>query len=122
MRNPFDNIASISRYRELPLSSAIDIYVKLGNAVDQTKNRLDADELIEIRYEQLAADPARTLSDLCRFMGVDATADYLSKCSTLIDGGGHRGRDRFPWSPQELGRVEDLIAARPCLDGYSFAA
>ncbi len=119
VRNPFDNIASIARSRDLPLSSAIDIYRKLGNAVDQIKNQLDADELFEIKYEEITADPAGTMHDICRFIGVDATALYLSKCTTLVDGGGRRGRKNVSWSPKELGTVEDLIAARPCLDGYS---
>jgi hypothetical protein len=120
VRNPFDNIASIARNRQLPLSSAIDIYRRLGTAVDQIMIGLDAEELMEIRYEQITADPASTLHDICRFIGVDATTDYLSKCAALIDGSDRRGRDSFSWSPKELSMVEDLIGARPCLDGYSF--
>ncbi len=123
VRNPFDNIASIARYRELPLSTAIDIYGNLGNAVDQIKKRLDTDELMEIRYEQITADPTSSMEDICRFIGVDATPSYLKNCATVIDGSGRFGRrNSLPWSPQELGMVEDLIAARACLEGYSFTA
>ena len=60
VRNPFDNIVSIARNRELPLSSAIDIYRRLGNAVDQVRNRLDPDEFVEIRYERMIDDPHGT--------------------------------------------------------------
>jgi len=121
VRNPFDNIASIARNRDLPLSSAIDIYKMLGDAVDQIAKLLNADELLEIRYEQIIADPTVTLHDVCRFIGVDATAGYLSMCATLIDESGRRGRDRVSWSPKELSAVEGLIAARSSLQGYSFA-
>jgi hypothetical protein len=122
VRNPFDNIASIARNRDVPLSRAIDVYTKKVDAVDQIRNRLDADEICEVRYEQIIADPVGTLQGLCRFIGVDATERYLSTCTTLIDRGGRRARDNVSWSPKELGMVEDLIAARPCLTGYSFTA
>ena len=121
VRNPFDNIAGMARGRDIPLSQAIYSYGRKGNAIDEIRNRLDADELFEIRYEQITADPARTLGDICRFIGVDATAHYLSECTALIDGGGSRRRDSFSWSPKELGVVEDIIAARPSLAGYTFA-
>ena len=121
LRNPFDNIASIARNRELPLASAIEIYRRLGDAVDKVRTRLDPGELFEIRYEQFVVDPAGSLRDVCRFIGVETTSRYLSSCGTLIDAGGRRGRHRAPWSPEEIRLVEDLIAARPCLAGYSFA-
>ncbi len=90
VRNPFDNIASIARNRDMPLSSAIAIYRKLGIAVDQTMTRLSTDELFEIRYEDLTADPTARLNEICGFIGVPATTDYLNRCATLIDHGGRR--------------------------------
>lgn len=121
VRNPFDNIASIARNRDLPLSTAIGIYRKLGVAVDQTGSRLSADELFEVRYEDLLADPTTRLNDLCRFIGVHATPDYLKRCASLIDHDGRRSRDSLSWSPEEIGMVEELIASRPALQHYSFA-
>lgn len=121
LRNPFDNIASIARNREMPLTSAIEIYRRLGNAVDRMRTEFRADELCEIRYEQFIADPTGSLDEVCRFIGVETTPRYLSSCATLIDAGGRRGRHRASWAPDEIRLVEDLIAARPCLAGYSFS-
>ena len=113
MRNPFDNIASIARNRDMPLSSAIAIYRKLGIAVDQTMTRLSTDELFEIRYEDLTADPTARLNEICGFIGVPATTDYLNRCATLIDHGGRRSRDSLSWSAEEIAMVEELIGSRP---------
>ena len=121
VRNPFDNIASIARNRDMPLSSAIAIYRKLGIAVDQTMTRLSTDELFEIRYEDLTADPTARLNEICGFIGVPATTDYLNRCATLIDHGGRRSRDSLYWSAEEIAMVEELIGSRPSLEHYSFA-
>ena len=121
VRNPFDNIASIARNRNMPLSSAIDIYRKLGIAADQTMTRLSTDELFEIRYEDLTADPTARLNEICGFIGVPATTDYLNRCATLIDHGGRRSRDSLSWSAEEIAMVEELIGSRPSLEHYSFA-
>jgi Sulfotransferase family len=120
VRNPFDNIASIARNREMPLSSAIAIYRKLGIAVDQIGTRLGADEFFEVRYEDLLANPTARLDDICQFIGVPAATDYLQRCATLIDHGGRRSRDSLSWSPEEIRMVEELIASRPSLEHYSF--
>ncbi|MGB7053366.1 MAG: sulfotransferase [Acidimicrobiales bacterium] len=120
VRNPFDTIASIARNRELPLSSAIAIYRGFGVAVDDVLNRLDADELLEIRYETFTADTVRSLSSILGFLGVGAPGDYLNACAALVDSEGRPGRRTFEWPSTERRRVEDLIAARPVLAGYTF--
>ena len=50
-RNPFDNIASIARNRELPVAQAIEIYRDLGLAVDEVRAKLAPDELYDVTYE-----------------------------------------------------------------------
>lgn len=120
VRNPFDNIASIARNRDLPLSSAMEIYGRLGVAVDEVSARLDPSELLAVRYEHVVADPVGTLRELCAFVGVDATPGYLTACAALISGDTRRSRDRVAWAPQQIAAVEDLIGSRAALDGYSF--
>jgi hypothetical protein len=117
-RNPYDNIASIAHYRGLPLSPAIDVYEKLSSMADGVRNRLAPGELLDVRYESLVADPARGLSEICAFIGTDAPADYLEACAAVIEPAA-LGRRRPSWPSDERGRVEELIASRPVLAGYS---
>jgi hypothetical protein len=121
VRNPFDTIASIARNREFPLSSAIPIYRGFGKAVDDVRNQLAADELLEMRYEAITADTIGSLSSILAFLGIEASEDYLNDCAALVDAQGRPGRRTFEWPSIERREVEKLIAARPVLAGYTFA-
>jgi hypothetical protein len=120
VRNPYDNIASIAHNRSLPLVRAIDIYRRLGIAVDDVRGRLRPEELFEVRYEDFTADPAPGLTHICHFAGVEVTPDYVTACANMADPSGRRGRTRFEWSASERDEVEQLIASRSVLAGYTF--
>jgi hypothetical protein len=119
IRNPYDNIASIAHNRSLPLTQAIRIYRKTGLAVTDVCGRLHPDELFEVRYEEFTKNPAESLTQLCRFIGVDAPADYVRACAAMVDPGGRQSRSRFEWSAAERQAVDEIIASRPVLDGYT---
>jgi hypothetical protein len=48
------------------------------------------------------------------------TPEYIDSCAALADPGGRRGRTRVEWSPAERAEVEQIIASRSVLDGYTF--
>ena len=73
-RNPFDNIASIARNRELPLAQAIEIYRDLGVAVDGVRALLSRDELLDLSYESILRDPG----------GGDLRHPALHRCRRVI--------------------------------------
>ena len=117
IRNPYDNIAAMARRRGLP--EAVERYAALGQAVDDIRNRLSPEELIDVRFETFTADPRGSLTDLCRFLGVEASQDYLNACAQLVNQG-RRTRDTQDWSAPLKAQVDELIAARPVLAGYTF--
>jgi hypothetical protein len=120
VRNPYDNIASIAHNRSLPVAKAIDIYRRLGVAVDDVLGRLKPEELFEVRYEDFTADPATWLTDICHFAGVEVTSEYVAACSALAEPGGRRGRHRVEWSATERDEVTEIIGSRRVLSGYTF--
>jgi hypothetical protein len=117
IRNPYDNIAAMARVRGLP--DATERYAALGQAVDDIRERLSHDELIDVRFEAFTEDPRGSLTELCRFLGVEATEDYLNACAQLVKQG-RRTRDTQDWSAPALAQVNELIASRPVLAGYTF--
>jgi Sulfotransferase family len=119
-RNPFDNIASIARNRELPLAQAIEIYRDLGVAVDGVRASLSRGELLDLSYESILRDPGGGISAILRFIGVGASSEYVSSCASLVDRGGRRGRATLEWSTDERSQVEAIVASRPVLAGYRF--
>ncbi len=119
-RNPFDNIASIARNRELPLAQAIEIFRDLGVAVDGVRAQLAPQELLDVAYESILRDPGGEISAILSFIGVGASAEYISSCATIVDRGGGRGRATVEWSTDERGQVEEIVASRPVLAGFRF--
>jgi Sulfotransferase family len=124
-RNPFDNIASMaspSMTQRPPksLSEVVERYRGLADAVDDVRRRLESEELLTLSYESVSADPARRMSEICRFIGVDATESFLETCARAIRPGASRSRDRITWPSEERRAVDELIAAHPTLHRYTF--
>jgi hypothetical protein len=120
-RNPYDMIASrVRKPTSIPVDDGIEIYRKLGVAVDDVRSRLDPTEMYELRYEDFTADPERRLRDICAFIGVEAPPGYAEAGAASIDRGGRRGRDTIPWTDAQRAAVDTLIESRPALAGYSF--
>jgi hypothetical protein len=88
--------------------------------VDEVRSRLGSDELLDIRYESFTEHPEQHLRELCGFLGVTASPDYLRACAALVKPTPSRSRDRLPWSADERREVDDLIERRPVLAGYGF--
>ena len=119
-RNPFDNITSTAESRGLELSGAIDVYAKLSTMADEVRGLLAPNELLDVSYESVVADPQHRLSEICTFVGVNTPTDYLESCATLVQPASRLRRSSAAWLPAERRRVEEIIASRPVLAGYTF--
>jgi hypothetical protein len=122
VRDPFDNIAAISKLRGLPLADSADYYFLHC----RTTSRLDAlcapGELITVRHEDMIRDPAGILAELCAFLGLERYRGYFEDASSVLyrepSGSGRRAM----W-PEGL--VEDVARrarAHSFLDAYAFEA
>jgi Sulfotransferase family len=118
VRNPFDNIASIHGV----FSSRIEKYRALGEGIDEIQSRLRAEELCEIRYEDVVADPSRSLSDVCHFLGLEASEEYLQGCAQLIRPSIQLSRFNVDWTESQRSEVEAMIAKRSVLTDYTFGS
>ncbi len=119
-RNPYDTIASLARNRDISISKATGIYRKLGLAVDEVRGRLNRDEVLEVKYESIASEPDTWLPAICRFLGVDVPNNFVQSCFSILEPGGRRGRVQFDWSRADHDAIDEIIALRPALSGYSF--
>jgi len=122
VRNPFDNVATMARRGQRGLSPAIANYLQLSRTVDCIRTRLEPDELLDVRYESFTEHPEQHLLELCTFLGVHASADYLKSCASLVHPSTTRSRDTLLWSPAERFEIEAVIERRPVLAGYEFDA
>ena len=120
VRNPFDNITSLLRRPEMTLSEVIDHYRWVADAVDVVQELLDESEFLAVRYESINADPVGRMSEICKFIGVDAPEPYQAICKCIIEPSRGRSRDRIEWPTEARREVENLIDAHALLTGYSF--
>jgi hypothetical protein len=120
VRNPYDNVASMARNRDIPVSRALEVYCGLSRAVDRIRRDLAPEELLDVRYEEFSQRPEIVLPAVCTFLGVSVDEDYIAACATLMEVGGRRGRDTVSWSADERDTVETLIGDLDMLKGYSY--
>ncbi len=122
IRNPFDNIATISDKREGDdgISPAVGEYLRLCATVDQLRGRLEPEALLDVRHETLLADPHETLGRCCSFLGVEPDEAYLQDCASILFSEPRRTRSQVEWSSEHLHEVTRAIQRFDFLSGYSF--
>jgi hypothetical protein len=122
LRNPFDNIATIFlRGESRTLDESIEHYFRMVEGVAWLKERLPAGSVIDVRHEDLVADPAGQLTRLCGFLGVEPEPGWLSACGAAVWKETHRSRDDVAWTPAQREGVGKRMARHPFLAGYAFA-
>lgn len=119
VRNPFDNIATMSRRNHQTLEWASDRYFALCETVDHVTRGVPR-SVIVLRHEDLIADPRRSLSSLCDALGLSADDSYLTACAAVVNPSPHLSRLEVRWTPALLRSVERRIDGFGFLDGYAF--
>lgn len=121
-RNPFDNITTMASRARCGLDKAIDRYFRLCDAISRIKGRTARGEVLDTSHEALIADPAGRLTELCAFLGVEASSSYLEHCASVVYSQPSRTRGQGAWTPERIERVERGIDEHDFLQGYSYAA
>ena len=120
VRNPFDNIATMSLRNEVPLEEAADRYFSLCEGANQVRAGCSEEHWFDLRHEELLEEPEKCLRRLCEFMQIDAADGYLQDCAGILYRQPHLSRSEVTWAPELLASVEERMAAYPHLRGYSF--
>jgi hypothetical protein len=129
VRNPFDNLSTMVRrgVKAKPDVTVAEVYAdKLKNyqtklAVNQRLIESDEYALKTIRHENLVENPTLVLSEICTFLGVDAPADYLEACTSIIWERPNASRTNSPlWNAQRKEAIRELIQKYDFLKGYDF--
>lgn len=124
MRNPFDNIARmylVARERgPTTLMDTIGRYRRLAEDSDRARAMVPDQEWMDVRSEDVVADPRGALGRLCEFLGILPAEDYLEAAAAIVFTSPNRTREKIEWSPPEVEQVEGLIHSIPHLSGYTF--
>jgi hypothetical protein len=119
VRNPFDNIATMSTRRDRTLESCANAYFAMCRTNDEIRRRDDT-SVLDLRHEELIRRPKDCLAELCGFLGVDPTPDYLADCAGIVYASPHRSRTEVDWGPGMIEDIQDRMGSFAFLEGYSF--
>lgn len=123
-RNPYDNIASIFLVPSWSgdLAQAVELYEGLCECISALRSQQPAGDLLDLRHEDLLANPHRELASVCRFLGVEAPRDYLDDCAAVVRTTPESTRHLAPWTPELRARVDALVVRHTFLAGYSWTS
>ena len=119
-RNPFDNIATLSRRRKLTLDEAAHAYFDLASSNEHVLKTSRPEEIITLRHEDIIHHPQEQLRKLLDFLGVEATEKYLSDCAVIVFETPRKSRLKETWSDELKGWIEGEIGKYPFLHSYTF--
>jgi hypothetical protein len=120
VRNPFDNISTMSKRRDWTLEQAADIYFSLADTVAGVKRSMGDERVIDVRHEAVIADAKGSLKEICGFLSVVPTDDYLEDCAGIIYASPHRSRHEAPWTDALKSDVHARMERYPFLRGYGW--
>lgn len=108
IRDPFDTIASMHRRGGRSLRASVDRFFELC-AINATIRAREEGALIDVRLEELVADPSATLRRLAGFLGVEAPSEYLQACSEVVFDAPRRPHATIEWPAGTRAEVRERI-------------
>lgn len=125
IRNPYDNISTIvteRKWLKLDLEGSVRHYFSSYETVTDIKRQIKSSELFEVRYESLVESPTTCLRDLCHFLGLDTSTDYLSDCASIVFESPRKSCYDVQWNRELIDIVRERIEHFPFLHGYSYGS
>ncbi len=119
MRNPFDNISTISMRNRLSLGDAADDYFRRCATVESLRSSTPKDQWLDIRHEDFVAQPQRVLQRLCQFLALEADDEWVADAASIVYDRPHRSRHDVDWPTEFIAAVERRMASHSFLDGYA---
>ena len=139
IRNPLDMIATHTLYKNCHekhkklkatpthkyrnfkgLKQTVSTIVNISKAVMTMIPDLGLSPL-EVHCEDLIADPAKTLSDICRFLDLECPADYLKMCVDKTFKTVSESRHTVDWDPNTLPLFIKELRTFPFFQRYNLS-
>lgn len=122
VRNPYDNISTMTVRRARAMDEAIDAYLADCDALITLRERIGAQRVHDLRHEDLVTQPRASIEAVCTFLDLDCPPGYVESCAGILFSSPSRSRDTVDWTPEQIARVAAGIERIDFLAGYSFDA
>ncbi|MCG3221478.1 MAG: sulfotransferase [Candidatus Heimdallarchaeota archaeon] len=120
IRNPYDNITTMSKKHKVELKSSIKSYFRRAEAVKIIKERYPEIPMLDVEHEELISNPKAELERICKFLGIDYSEDYLESCSSIVMKKPSKTRFKAEWTDDDKESVKQQLADYDYLAKYSF--
>lgn len=120
IRNPYDNISTMSKRIGQSLAKGIEDYFFLCKTVANIREKINQEDWIDVRLELLIDNPEYWLAKLCQFLGQEPPSDYLSDCASIVYKSPRNTRNEAPWTHELIQRVKNEMEKYPILNGYTY--
>ncbi len=125
IRNPFDNISTLALRRKISPESGIPVeqirsYLRLHRYNRHIIESIGEEAVCNIYHETMIADPKGELARICRFLGVEASDDYLAACASIVFRSPSLSRHKMAWKPATIAALEHRLALDPLLAHYRY--
>jgi len=104
----------------MELRDSIELYFSLCQTVADVKREVSRACFFELRLESFIDNPTTYLRELCRFLGTDASPEYLDDCASIVFKSPRRSRYEVQWDGESINVVEKRIDQFPFLQGYCY--
>lgn len=119
VRNPYDNIAAISRWHRISVEDSIAFYFSHCETNGPLVKR---DDVITIRHEDFIRSPKVALTAVCKHLGLAVDEQYLAECASIVFERPTGSRRLIEWSPGQIEDVARRARSYPFLKAYEFQA
>lgn len=78
------------------------------------------EDVFPVRHEKLVASSKNMLREICAFLGVEPTEEYLDACASIVWAAPHPSRFKVRWTPRQIAEVAGFTEQYSWLRGYGF--
>ena len=119
VRNPFDTISRIHLRNNMSLDKSMRRFFKMCRGVSSVINA-NPEIVHTIRHEDYVSHPQQGLARVCRFVGVQPTAEYLDDCASIVNQSPRLARLEIEWTSGLINQVRKSIREFEYLADYDF--
>ena len=78
------------------------------------------DRVLDVPGEEFVRDPPKYLRQICDFLDIMCSEDYLRDCSSIVDPVPSVTRNLLVWTPEQIKQVYTLMEPLEFLQSYTF--
>ncbi len=119
IRNPYDPLSVMMVRGKRTFENALEHYTASCEMLVTLYQKIGAENIFPIRYEDFLQNPQTRLQEICQFLGLQAPPDYLQACAAILHPP-ERTRQLIAWDAAQIAAVAGIIARFDFLQGYSF--